>query len=68
MMKMMDEYDLKDWLVFSLFMGIWVVATIILFKHQTIDFFGAWCGLVGTTGPIFHWLTQRDDKVPDAPQ
>lgn len=55
-----------DWFVILLLAGVWIAATVFLFKHPEHPNFMTWCGLAVTMGGIYHWLMVRDQKIPDA--
>lgn len=62
-----NERDFRDVAVLTLisagFLGSWIY----VFMHPSDVAFGVCVGGTGAWGCIFHWLTVRDDKVPDAP-
>lgn len=41
-------------------------ATVYLFLHPSNTAFGTWGTILTTVGGIFHWLTVKDSKQPDA--
>lgn len=45
---------------------MWCAGTVFLFKHPEIMNFATWAGLGATMTGVFHWLTVRDAKQPDA--
>lgn len=59
--------DARDWFVMILVAAIWIAGTVFLFLHHSQPaIFATWCGLCTTMGGLYHWLTLRDQKVPDA--
>lgn len=46
--------------------SMWIAGTIFLFKYPQAVNFATWSGLVVTITGVFHWLTIRDAKLPDA--
>lgn len=58
--------NLEDWVILGLVNSILGVATIYLYLHPSDTNFLSWCGLVTTVTGVYHWISYRDDKVPDA--
>ena len=56
----------RDYLIVALLLLTAGAATVYLFSHPDGLSFGAWCTLMGTMVPCYHWLTVRDSKIPDA--
>lgn len=55
-----------DWFVMVKVSLMWTVSTVFLFMHPTEAVFIAWCGFGGTVTAVYHWMTIRDQKIPDA--
>jgi hypothetical protein len=62
-----QQNSLRDWFIMGLFAGVYVAATVYLFRHPGPETFGVWAGMVATMGGVYHWLDVRDAKTPDAP-
>lgn len=60
--------DCRDWFVMIMVTAAWVCATIFLFKYPLVPNFITWAGVCGTLTGVYHWLTVKDAKVPDADQ
>lgn len=50
----------------ALVTGMWIAGTVFLFKFHSETNFVTWAGLGVTMTGVFHWLTVRDAKQPDA--
>jgi uncharacterized membrane protein YccC len=62
----MSKQDLRDWYIIvhiSLFAGAVMAYA---FKFPSPAVFATACGTLTTVIGMYHWFTQRDDKVPDA--
>lgn len=55
-----------DWFIMVKVSLMWTVATVYLFMNPSEATFLAWCGFGGTVTAVYHWMTIRDQKVPDA--
>lgn len=55
-----------DWFIMAHVGGAlwWLLA--LAWKHPDPVIVGAVCGAVPTILGLYHWFTQRDDKIPDA--
>ena len=62
----MNKFGATDWFVMLLFAAAWVAATVYLFAHPSVDVFGIWASMLASMGGVYHWLTIRDGKIPDA--
>lgn len=61
----MNKQDVRDWFI-MLHVGAAVNLIIFLmFKHPDPVTIGAGCTAVPTLLGLYHWFTQRDDKIPD---
>lgn len=58
--------DYRDHVVMTLVSCAWVAATVYLFMFHSDVNFATWCGFSATICGVYHWLTIRDDKQPDA--
>lgn len=56
----------QDWFILAFASLMEVTATVYLFMHNSAENFASWCAFGATIGGIYHWLTIRDAKVPDA--
>jgi hypothetical protein len=58
--------DCGDWLVVGFIFAFATVGGVYLFVHPSDMNFGAWLGVLGVAGGIFHWLRVKDQKQADA--
>lgn len=61
-----SKQGVRDWFVMLLMAGIWIAATVFLFKHPEGPAFAVWGTVCGTMTAAYHWLDVHDSKVPDA--
>jgi uncharacterized BrkB/YihY/UPF0761 family membrane protein len=60
-----NRFDARDWLVLILVGGGFAAAWTWVFLHPSVSAYLACIGGNAATYGAFHFLTQRDDKVPD---
>lgn len=65
-MALLTKNDCRDWFVMALFANLGIAATVYLFMHPSDMAFATWGGILSTNAGVFHWLTVKDAKVPDA--
>jgi len=65
-MALLNKNDCRDWFVMIFAANLAVAATVYLFKFHSDVTFVTWGTILTTIGGIFHWLTVKDAKVPDA--
>lgn len=64
----MSKQDWRDWYIMihvSAF-GASIMAYTFLYHSPAV--FCTACGALTTVLGMYHWFTQRDDKIPDAPR
>ena len=61
----MNKQDWRDWFIL-LHLGAGSVSIMgYAYLHPTPGVFATACGTLTTALGLFHWFTQRDDKIPD---
>ena len=58
--------DTRDWFIMLLVAGMWIAGTVYLFMYHSPLVYSTWCGLGATMTGVYHWITLKDSKVPDA--
>lgn len=58
--------DFVDWFVRVLLVAAWSTGTVYLFKHPSDMNFATWGTVSTAMVSAYHWLTVRDQKIPDA--
>lgn len=62
----MGEMQIRDWFVLAHVNIGWAAATVFLFLYPTSGNFMTWAGVSTTIVGVYHWITMRDQKIPDA--
>lgn len=65
----MGHVSKQDWRDWYIMVHVTIFAAAVMgyaFLHPAASTFATACGTLTTVIGMYHWFTQRDDKVPDA--